>query len=143
MGSPPCSFMASLVLLARIFHESACCDRGYDCPYGRPQVSDPATYFSSMPQARFWISEFGFQIDDIAFKCSDSTTDFLRLFSGFSIRNLQSSTRWHSHLHGLATSICETSGLVLQKVYGFAWRVGVNFYSSFTTWTVSSAVTSA
>ncbi len=25
----------------------ACCDHGYDCPSGRPRVSDPATYCSS------------------------------------------------------------------------------------------------
>ena|GEM_PF-4868904 len=28
----------------------ACCDRGYDCPSGRPRVSDPATYCSSTPR---------------------------------------------------------------------------------------------
>ena len=27
-----------------------CCDHGYDCPSGRPRVSDPATYCSSTPR---------------------------------------------------------------------------------------------
>jgi hypothetical protein len=30
----------------------ACCDRGYDCPSGRPLVSNPATYCSSTPRVR-------------------------------------------------------------------------------------------
>jgi hypothetical protein len=30
----------------------ACCDRGYDSPSRRPQVSDPATYFSSTPRVQ-------------------------------------------------------------------------------------------
>jgi hypothetical protein len=68
----------------------------------------------------FRISDLGFlsTINDIELTVQISSfvlwfsRAFQQIFNPHSaIRIPQSSTRWHSHLHGLATSIHETSGL--------------------------------
>jgi 3-hydroxymyristoyl/3-hydroxydecanoyl-(acyl carrier protein) dehydratase len=63
----------------------------------------------------FRISDLGFlsTIDDIKLtvQISPFVLWFPRALSKFSIRIQQSSTRWHNHLHGLATAIHEISGL--------------------------------
>jgi len=78
--------------------------------------------------------DFGFRISDLGFFttidnielnssdfaiCSLVLTNFSANFQS-AIRIPQSSTRWHSHLHGLGTPIHEISGL---GVYG--WEVGM------------------
>ena len=88
----------------------------------RPRVSAPATYRSVRLgfDFGFWISDLRFlsTIDDIELTVQISpfvlwfSRAFQQIFNPHSAMRIpQSSTRWHTHLRGLATAIHKISGL--------------------------------
>jgi hypothetical protein len=75
-------------------------DHGYGRPSGRPRVSAPATYRSGTPRN---------QHPRPSGRPRVSAPATYR--SGTPRNQHPAVTRWHAHLHGLATSIRETFGL--------------------------------
>ena len=108
-----------------------CCDHGYGRPSWRPWMflrlrsgqAVPATHRSGTPRLRFWISDLGSRIFLLQLTIQSLLVQispfvlwisraFLHIFNPNSaFPTPQSSTRWHSHLRGLATAIHAISEL--------------------------------